>query len=145
MQIDTINVIERCHHHILYNRIPAYRRADLARRRASAKSVFEYWTHALAYVATGIFASSAGAMKATSGRSRPLVCRGRGGKEVRKVIRRVREKDGALTIADIKDDVLVDKDHPWAARKPSKRALQAGLLPRRGHGHPRRDGHAQDL
>ena len=27
VQIDTINVIERCHHHILYTRIPAYERA----------------------------------------------------------------------------------------------------------------------
>ena len=49
-----------------------------------------------------------------------------GGKEVRKVVRRVRE-EGALTIADIKDDVLTDKDHPWASRKPSKRALQAAF------------------
>ena len=30
VQIDTINVIERCHHHILWNRIPAYRRAGSA-------------------------------------------------------------------------------------------------------------------
>src|SRR4029453_4447081 len=29
VQIDTINVIERCHHHILFSRIPSYRRADL--------------------------------------------------------------------------------------------------------------------
>ena len=27
VQIDTINVIERCHHHILFNRLPNYRRA----------------------------------------------------------------------------------------------------------------------
>jgi uncharacterized protein YcaQ len=33
-------------------------------------------------------------------------------------------RDGALTIRDIEDDVLVDKEHPWASRKPSKRALQ---------------------
>ena len=30
VQIDTINVIERCHHHILYSRIPDYRRARSA-------------------------------------------------------------------------------------------------------------------
>ena len=29
VQIDTISVIERAHHHILWTRIPAYRRADL--------------------------------------------------------------------------------------------------------------------
>jgi uncharacterized protein len=43
--------------------------------------------------------------------------------ELRKVLTRIR-KQGALTIRDIDDDVLVDKAHPWASRKPSKRALQ---------------------
>ena len=33
-------------------------------------------------------------------------------------------KHGPLTIRDIDDDVLVEKDHAWASRKPSKRALQ---------------------
>jgi hypothetical protein len=37
-----------------------------------------------------------------------------------KLIRR----GGALTIRDIDDDVLTDKEHLWASRKPSKRALQ---------------------
>ena len=37
---------------------------------------------------------------------------------------RLIRSDGALTIRDIDDDVLVDKEHPWASRKPSKRALQ---------------------
>ena len=50
VQIDTINVIERCHHHILYSRIPNYRRADLRQAQSVDKSVFEYWTHALSYV-----------------------------------------------------------------------------------------------
>jgi uncharacterized protein YcaQ len=43
--------------------------------------------------------------------------------DLRKVLRLLR-KDGALTIRDIDDDVLVDKEHLWASRKPSKRALQ---------------------
>src|SRR5215471_14812066 len=50
VQIDTINVIERCHHHILFSRIPSYRRGDLAQAQSIDRSVFEYWTHALAYV-----------------------------------------------------------------------------------------------
>jgi uncharacterized protein YcaQ len=37
---------------------------------------------------------------------------------------RLIRRDGALTIRDIDDDVLVDKAHLWASRKPSKRALQ---------------------
>src|ERR1700754_3230266 len=55
VQIDTINVIERCHHHILFSRIPGYRRADLVQAQSIDKSVFEYWTHALAYVPTRDF------------------------------------------------------------------------------------------
>ena len=52
VQIDTINVIERCHHHLLYSRIPDYARADLHRAQSQDKTVFEYWTHALSYVPT---------------------------------------------------------------------------------------------
>src|ERR1700688_5222687 len=33
-------------------------------------------------------------------------------------------RDGPLPTRDIDDDVLVDREHPWASRKPSKRALQ---------------------
>ena len=43
--------------------------------------------------------------------------------DLRRVLTRIR-KQGALTIRDIDDDVLVEKDHEWASRKPSKRALQ---------------------
>src|SRR3954462_3393037 len=55
VQIDTINVIERCHHHILWTRIPAYRRADLRQAQSVDKTVFEYWTHALSYVPASDF------------------------------------------------------------------------------------------
>ena len=43
--------------------------------------------------------------------------------DLRKVMGLLR-RQGALTIRDIDDDVLVDKEHLWASRKPSKRALQ---------------------
>src|SRR6187431_2679465 len=52
VQIDTINVVERCHHQILYTRIPSYRREHLAQAQSVDKTVFEYWTHALAYLPT---------------------------------------------------------------------------------------------
>jgi uncharacterized protein len=42
---------------------------------------------------------------------------------LRKVLTLIR-REGPLTIRDIDDDELVEKDHPWASRKPSKRALQ---------------------
>src|SRR5215467_14067270 len=52
VQIDTIHVIERCHHHILFTRIPSYRREHLHQAQSVDKSVFEYWTHALSYIPT---------------------------------------------------------------------------------------------
>ena len=42
VQIDTIHVIERAHHHQLFTRIPDYRRADLAALQSDERSVFEY-------------------------------------------------------------------------------------------------------
>ncbi|HWA17116.1 MAG TPA: crosslink repair DNA glycosylase YcaQ family protein, partial [Gemmatimonadales bacterium] len=53
VQIDTIHVIERCHHHILFTRIPSYRREHLHQAQNVDKTVFEYWTHALSYLPTG--------------------------------------------------------------------------------------------
>jgi len=44
VQIDTIHVIERSHHPILFNRIPNYRVKDLHIAQSLDKSVFEYWT-----------------------------------------------------------------------------------------------------
>src|SRR5229473_7959580 len=122
VQIDTINVIERCHHHILWSRIPSYRRKDLHRAQSVDKSVFEYWTHALSYVPTRDMRFFIGAMK----RYRPSPSRWFSSvkkQELRKVLTLIR-KQGALSIRDIDDDVLVEKEHPWASRKPSKRALQ---------------------
>jgi uncharacterized protein YcaQ len=46
---------------------------------------------------------------------------------MRKVLARIK-KQGALTIRDIDDDVLVEKHHLWASRKPSKRALQLAFF-----------------
>ncbi|QQR38936.1 winged helix-turn-helix domain-containing protein [Devosia rhizoryzae] len=122
LQIDTINVIERCHHHILYSRIPSYRRSDLAHLQSAEKSVFEYWTHALSYVPTADFSFFVPAMKRY--RDNPSAWFGSvTTREVSAMTRRLKT-EGALSIRDIDDDELVDKNHPWASRKPSKRVLQ---------------------
>jgi hypothetical protein len=125
VQIDTINVIERCHHHILYTRIPAYRRTDLHHAQSVDKSVFEYWTHALSYVPTRDMHFYVGAMRRDWRRRSSWFATVKPA-EVRRVLSRI-ETEGALTIRDIDDDVLVEKNHPWASRKPSKRALQVAF------------------
>src|SRR6266550_9558144 len=122
VQIDTINVIERCHHHILWTRIPAYQRADLRHAQSIDKSVFEYWTHALSYVPAKDLRFFIPAMRRHKREGHKWLA-SVGPADLRKVLRLIR-RDGALTIRDIDDDVLVDKEHLWASRKPSKRALQ---------------------
>ena len=122
VQIDTINVIERCHHHILWNRIPGYRRADLRHAQSVDRSVFEYWTHALSYVPSSDLRFFIPAMKRHRREGHKWLSTVKPA-DLRKVMRLI-HRDGALTIRDIDDDVLVDKEHLWASRKPSKRALQ---------------------
>jgi hypothetical protein len=122
LQIDTINVIERCHHHILWSRIPDYRREHLHRAQSVDKSLFEYWTHALSYVPTKDMRFFLPDMKRH--RQSPMAWFASvSPADLRKVLSLIRD-DGALSIRDIEDDVLVEKDHAWASRKPSKRALQ---------------------
>jgi len=122
VQIDTINVIERCHHHILYSRIPSYKRKHLWQAQSQDKTVFEYWAHALAYIPTKDFRFFIPRMNfTTTAESRWF--KTVKPEEIKKVLALIK-KQGAISIRDINDDVLVEKDHPWASRKPSKRALQ---------------------
>ncbi|MGX1325028.1 uncharacterized protein YcaQ [Bradyrhizobium sp. USDA 377] len=121
VQIDTINVIERCHHHILYSRIPSYRRADLRQAQSVDRSVFEYWTHALSYVPAGDFRFFLPAMREHRREGHKWYASVKPA-DTRKVMRLLRA--GPLTIRDIEDDVLTEKEHLWQSRKPSKRALQ---------------------
>ena len=125
VQIDTINVIERAHHHILFSRIPAYRRADLHQAQTLDKTVFEYWTHALAFVPVRDIRFYLDEMKHHA--SEPMRWYADADpNDLKKLLRQIR-KDGPLSIRDIDTDELVEKDHLWGSRKPSKRVLQYGF------------------
>ena len=49
VQIDTIAVVERAHHHVLWNRVPDYQPQHL-NALVKAQQIFEYWAHAAAYL-----------------------------------------------------------------------------------------------
>ena len=121
VQIDTIHVIERSHHHILFSRMPGYRREYLKQAQTHDKSVFEYWTHALSYVPTADLRYFVPDMTYYRRNGHSFFATVTPA-DMRKVLRLARA--GPLSIRDIDDDVLRDKDHEWASRKPSKRALQ---------------------
>ncbi len=45
VQLDSIRIVERAHHHILYSRHTGYRPRHLDRLQAKAPALFEHWTH----------------------------------------------------------------------------------------------------
>jgi len=45
VQLDSIKIIERAHHHILYSRHTGYRPRHLDKLQAKAPVLFEHWTH----------------------------------------------------------------------------------------------------
>ena len=49
VQIDTISVIERAHHHVFWSRNQKYRPEDLA-KLIETRQAFEYWSHAASYL-----------------------------------------------------------------------------------------------
>ncbi len=50
VQIDTISVVERAHHHVLWSRDHAYRAPVLDELESGRRDIFEYWAHAAAYL-----------------------------------------------------------------------------------------------
>lgn len=125
VQIDTISVVERAHHHILFTRIPEYRRSDLSTAQSADKSVFEYWTHALSYVPSRDLRFFMPQMKRHESQPSRWFADA-DPRELAKVLRRIR-RDGAISIRDVDDDELQEKSHPWASRKPTKLLLQLGF------------------
>lgn len=50
VQIDTISVVERAHHHTFWSRDRDYRPEVLPRLETAPRRAFEYWAHAAAYL-----------------------------------------------------------------------------------------------
>jgi uncharacterized protein YcaQ len=50
LQIDTLNVITRAHHHTLWSRLLDYKETFLNELLEKDKQVFEYWSHAASYL-----------------------------------------------------------------------------------------------
>ena len=50
VQIDTISVAMRAHHHTIWTRVPDYNPQMLLDLQSKKRTVFEYWSHAAAYL-----------------------------------------------------------------------------------------------
>ena len=124
VQLDSIRVIERAHHMILFARNHHYRPADLARLMERERLLFEHWTHDASVIPMDFYPHWRYRFKREhkSGRA----ARVRTSKHVmaraRHVLGRIR-KEGALRARDFDDGKRSRGSDGWWEWGPSKEAL----------------------
>ena len=52
VQVDTISVLQRAHHHVIWSRVPGYKPDMLHELQSPDAAVFEYWNHATSFLPT---------------------------------------------------------------------------------------------
>jgi uncharacterized protein YcaQ len=120
VQIDTLSVIERAHHHVLWSRVPDYRKADLEALLAEG-SVFEYWSHAAAYLPMRDFRFSLPSMRSFRRRFHWSEESPELRAAMRRVVSRIR-KEGPLKARDFAAKAP-GRPGFWTFSKIEKRAL----------------------
>lgn len=117
VQIDTLTVVERAHHHTLWNRLGQYRLQHIDQLQREGR-IFEHWAHALAYLPMQNYRFSLPMMQRIAGGETHWSPKDE--KETKKVLARIRA-EGPLTAKDFKDKKT--SKLMWA-RSASKRALE---------------------
>jgi|TARA_B110000091_G_scaffold199262_1_gene228909 uncharacterized protein YcaQ len=115
VQIDTISVIRRAHEHVLYNRVGNYSPKHLE-KLVQEREIFEYWSHAAAFLPFKDFRYSLPVMK---GFRNARQC---DNKIKSEVLARIRA-EGPLQSRDF-EDTSSKKRGGWWEWKPSKRVLE---------------------
>lgn len=119
VQIDTIYVVERAHHHAIASRAPDYKPEWLDELQADGR-IFEFWTYAAGYIPMGDFRFSLPLKASFLSRRKPLTQA-----EInlmKKVLDRI-SREGPLMARDFEND-RVAKSSGWWDWRPSKLALE---------------------
>jgi uncharacterized protein YcaQ len=124
VQIDTISVIERAHHHTLWTRVPGYNQRQLHDAQAKDRTVFEYWGHAASFLPMGDYRFYLPMMRSFY---KPSGAWWRGwgekyGNYLEPVLKRIRE-EGPKAARDFENPGGKRKG-PWWDWKPAKAALE---------------------
>ncbi|RLE05068.1 MAG: hypothetical protein DRJ13_02680, partial [Bacteroidetes bacterium] len=118
IQIDTISAIQRAHHHTLWNRNPRYLISQLDELMVNRR-IFEYWSHAAAYLPMQDFRYSLPRKQAISnGNENHWYERDK--QLMESVLRRIAD-EGPLMAKDFEHNG--EKRGEWSS-KPAKRALE---------------------
>jgi len=122
VQIDTIAVIQRAHHHVLWSRCGDYRPEMLHDLLATDRRVFEYWTHAASYVPLCDYRYYLPRMNGFAKSPRMRHWRKSNKALVKHVLGRLR-KEGPLSSSEFKAPEGF-KRGTWWSWKPAKQALE---------------------
>jgi len=124
VQIDTISVVQRAHHHTLWTRYSGYHPDMLHQLQAVDREIFEYWGHAASYLPMSDYRYYTHRMKNFSdpmdkwAKNRLAKC----GHLMDGIISRISE-EGPLGSRDFKSDPDVKRGE-WWNWKPAKTALE---------------------
>jgi uncharacterized protein YcaQ len=118
IQIDTISAVQRAHHHTLWNRNPRYKNSHIHQLIAE-KQVFEYWSHAAAYLPMRDYQFSLPRKKAIANGDQNHWYE-RDEQLMNSILRRIAD-EGPLMAKDF--DGTGKKSGEWTS-KPAKRALE---------------------
>ncbi len=122
VQLDTISVVERAHHHVLTTRIPSYQAKWLDQAQWKHRTIFEYWSHAAAYLPMKDYRFAIPVMETFRQKKDNWPSSSKS--DMRKVLERVRA-EGPLMSRDFVSD---HKGGSWWDWKPAKWALQRLFL-----------------
>lgn len=118
VQIDTISVVERAHHHVLWSRVPNYRPKFLD-QLVKQRLVFEYWFHAAAWLPMSEYRFALPRMATINGERNWFEVSDR--KLTDGILKRI-ETEGPLRARDFADTREVNNG--WWDWKPAKQALE---------------------
>lgn len=118
IQIDSISVIQRAHHHCLWSRLPNYQLAHIDQLLAS-KHVFEYWSHAAAFLPMDDYRFSLPRKQAIARGEKHWFDKDH--KLVKNILQRIRT-EGPLKAKDFEQRKTLNTG--WWDWKPAKKALE---------------------
>lgn len=119
VQIDTISVVERAHHHVLHTRVPKFI-PSMTNKLLLDGDVFEYWAHAAAFIPISDFRFSLPYKHAIKSGQRHWY-KNTDKQLMKELLDRVRI-DGPLRSRDLES--TPNKSLGWWDWKPAKKALE---------------------
>lgn len=119
VQIDTISVVERAHHHVLFSRVPDYQ-PEYLDELLRAGDIFEYWHHAASFLPIRDYRFALPRMTQFRQGDEQWM-RSRDREEIKRTLARIRA-EGPLRSRDFSEHN--EKRTGWWDWKPAKKALE---------------------